>query len=382
MATLISFPDRSHGFVPSRLTEARLALQRSRDELARSVGLTGQAIGYYETGARRPDMEKLLVLAEALEQPVTFFLRDGRSTPATFGTRFFRSVGPKTNKLNASLDVKTRWLWEVVERISRVLRFPEVKLPHPDREAGATAYSMEEIANVAVETRRLWGLGDGPIANVIALLETNGVIVSRYEMGSDKIDAFSCWIDRRPLILLGSDKESACRSRFDAAHELGHIILHHGAAQEDLGDKAIRDRLEKEAHRFASAFLFPKNMFFTEFYSTRTTHLQGLKRRWRMSMQAIAHYAKELGAIDEGQYILFRKTVAKHHWQKEEPMDREIPMEQPRMLLKAIKMLVERGVLPPSGFESENGFSLEMVQKLCGELPEPPRQAAPMLRLI
>ncbi|WP_073140491.1 MULTISPECIES: helix-turn-helix domain-containing protein [Roseomonadaceae] len=382
MTNVVSFPDRVRGFAPARLIEARVALQASRDELGRAVGLTGQAIGYYETGARRPDMEKLLSIAAALRQPVTFFLREGRPMPATTGTRFFRSIGPKSNKLNASLDVKTKWLWEVVDRIGKLVRLPEVKLPSVDRSPGATSYSDEEIAQIATATRRLWGLGDGPIANVIALLETNGIIVSRYEMGSDKIDAFSCWVDGRPLILLGSDKESACRSRFDAAHEVGHIILHHGAAQEDLNDKRIRDRLEEEAHRFASEFLFPRNMFLIEFYSTRAAHLQGLKRRWGMSMQAIAHYAKVLGAIDDSQYVLFRKTVTKNRWLREEPLDREIPMEQPKMLLKAIKMLVDRGALPPSGLESENGFSFEMVQRLCGELPAALAPVGPSLTLL
>lgn len=382
MANVVRFPDRSQGFVPHRLTEARLALQISRDELGRNVGLTGQAIGYYEAGSRCPDMEVLLRIAEALQQSVIFFLRAGHPLPATVGTRFFRSVGPKSSRLNASLDVKTKWLWEVVDRIAKLVRLPVVHLPMPDRASESGEYSLSEIAEIATATRRMWGLGDGPIANMIALLETHGVIVSRYEMGSEKIDAFSCWIEGRPFVLLGSDKNSSCRSRFDAAHELGHIILHHGSSQDDLNGKRTRERLEQEAHWFAGSFLFPKSALLSEFYSTRTSHLTGLKRRWRMSMQAIAHYTKEVGAIDDAQYVLFRKTITKNGWLRNEPLDDEIPMEQPGMLLKALKLLTERGNLPPTGLEAENGFSLDMVHRLCGVLPTAAPQPGPSLSLV
>lgn len=382
MVNVVHFPDRSQGFVPSRLTEARLALQISRDELGRNIGLTGQAIGYYENGSRRPDMDKLLTLAEALGQPVTFFLRNGSPPPLSLGTRFFRSVGPKSNRLNASLDIKTKWLWEIVDRISKFIRLPVVKLPIIERSAGAAAYNIDEIGEIATATRRLWRLGDGPIANMIALLETNGFIVSRFEIGSGKVDAFSCWIEDRPFILLSSDKFSACMSRFDAAHELGHLVLHHAVSQEDLSDKRTRDRLESEAHWFAGAFLFPKSSFLAEFYSTRTSHLTGLKRRWQMSMQAIAHHAKELGAIDDGQYILFRKTMAKNGWLREEPLDKDIRIEQPGLLIKAIKILIEKGLVPPSGLESENGFSLQMVESLCGLPPSHAAPSIPTLSLV
>ncbi len=144
----------------------------------------------------------------------------------------------------------------------------------------------------------------------------------------------------------------------------------------------MRERLEREAHWFAGAFLFPRTALLAEFYSTRTSHLIGLKRRWRMSMQAIAHQCKEVGQLDEAQYILFRKQVTKHKWLRKEPLDDEIPLEQPGLLPKAVRLLVDREVIPPSGFEGENGFSLEMVQRLCGVVPEPTAPRAPTLTLV
>src|SRR6185437_4995580 len=310
MPNVLAFPDRARGFVPERLTEARQAMQMSRAELAREVEITGQAIGYYESGERKPDMDLLLRIAAILKQPVTFFLHSPVAKETKANARFFRSVGPKSNKINLALDVRTRWLWEMVQFIVRYVPLPKPNFPAVPAPKAANGYSLDEIETIATATRRHWGLGDGPIANVTALLETHGAIVSRLEIGSEKIDSFSCWIDGRPYIFLGSDKGSYARSRFDAAHELLHLILHSDISQEDLENKRVRDRVEREANWFAGAFLLPRQTLFSEFYSTRANHLLGLKRRWGVSMQAIAHRCKTIGAIDEGDYIAFRKQLS------------------------------------------------------------------------
>src|SRR5438128_1222728 len=119
---LFAFPDRATGFVPDRLAEARLVRQMSRAELARELGVTGQAIGYYETGERRPDMSVLLRIAEVLQQPVSFFLRESHTLAR--GTRFFRSIGTRSNKVNYALDVKTKWLWEIVGFVGKNIKLP------------------------------------------------------------------------------------------------------------------------------------------------------------------------------------------------------------------------------------------------------------------
>lgn len=372
MNRIISFPDRTVGFVPHRLAEARMAVQMSRAELARELGLTGQAIGFYEAGERRPDMSILLRMAETLKQPVSFFLRQGPQIEFQRGTRFFRSIGSRSNKINHALDVRAKWLWELVSAVGEEIRLPPHNLPHAEPAKSESGYCLEEIEQLATFIRRHWSMGDGPIANVAALLETHGVIVTRFELGSNEIDAFSCWIRKRPYIFLGSDKKSCSRSRFDAAHELGHLLLHVDISQEDLEDKKIRDRIEHEANMFAGAFLLPRPSMLREFYSTRTPHLQGMKQRWRVSMQAIAHRAKSIGIIDDNQYILFRKQISFHGWTKKEPLDDEIPMEQPQWLLKCWNLFAVRRGIDGCGVEDSLGFTLDRVMELFGRTEIPP----------
>ena len=266
MANIFQFPDRAAGVVPQRLADARVALQLSRADVARALDVTGTTIGHYESGDRRPDMNTLLQISRILHQPVSFFFKETNINLSKKKVRFFRSVGPKSNKLNMALDVRTNWLWEFVQTLLDAgIRLPTPNVPFYDDVVHDGEYSLNQIEYIASRSRRHWGLSDGPINNMVALLESQGVIVCRFHMGSEKVDAFSCWVDGRPYILLGAEKASGVRSRFDAAHELGHLILHRDISQDDLESKSIRERIEREANWFAGAFLLPRGSLFREF---------------------------------------------------------------------------------------------------------------------
>jgi Zn-dependent peptidase ImmA (M78 family)/transcriptional regulator with XRE-family HTH domain len=384
MTNIFHFPDRAAGVVPQRIADARIALQLSRADVARALEVTGTTIAYYENGDRKPDMTTLLRLAPILRQPISFFFKETKINLNKKKVRFFRSVGPKSNKLNIALDVRTNWLWEFVQALLEAgIRLPTPTLPFFDDVHRNDGYSLQQVEYLASRTRRIWNMGDGPINNMVALLESQGVIVSRFEIGSEKIDAFSCWVDGRPYVLLGSDKASAVRSRFDAAHELGHLILHRDISPEDLESKSIRDKIECEANWFAGAFLLPRSSLFREFYSTRANHLKGLKQRWLVSMQAIAHRAKDIGAIDENQYVAFRIQMTKRKELSKEPLDDVIPVERPGLLYNAWKKLVENGKLPKLDSDETMGMSLEILQDHFGRpLDAQERKPNPALSIV
>ncbi|WP_397428100.1 ImmA/IrrE family metallo-endopeptidase [Pseudarthrobacter sulfonivorans] len=49
------------------------------------------------------------------------------------------------------------------------------------------------------------------------------------EPGVAAIDAYSLHTATRPIIILNPVKDDYYRQRFDVAHELGHLIMHHDA---------------------------------------------------------------------------------------------------------------------------------------------------------
>lgn len=114
-------------------------------------------------------------------------------------------------------------------------------------EAGAESCPAERAAEL-VRTR--WGLGVAPISDMVHLLEAHGVRVFSLSRDCPEMDAFSFWDRGVPFVLLNTEK-TAERGRFDAAHELRHLVLH-GEEQVPHGPQA-----EGEAHRFAAALLMP-----------------------------------------------------------------------------------------------------------------------------
>jgi hypothetical protein len=87
-------------------------------------------------------------------------------------------------------------------------------------------------------------------------------------------------------------------------------------------------------------------------------------------MQAIAHRAKDIGAIDENQYVSFRIQMTKRKELTKEKLDDVIPIEQPGLLYNAWKKLVEKGKLPELDSEDAVGISLEILQDHFGRSVE------------
>ncbi|WP_163359758.1 ImmA/IrrE family metallo-endopeptidase, partial [Klebsiella aerogenes] len=87
------------------------------------------------------------------------------------------------------------------------------------------------------------------------------------------------------IILLAADKGNAFRSRFDLAHEIGHLILHKNTKDEL---KPERYKLkESQAHKFAGALLLPAESFANEIRLPPTLDsLLLIKQRFIISVAA------------------------------------------------------------------------------------------------
>ena len=73
---IVTFPNRAgpaRRIVPGRLRNARIAKGFNQTELAGAVGVSRQAISVFESGDKGPNPETMTRIAEALEQPLSFF---------------------------------------------------------------------------------------------------------------------------------------------------------------------------------------------------------------------------------------------------------------------------------------------------------------------
>lgn len=373
---VIQFPaaareaDSGRRLIPARLLEARLAKRLNQTELADLVGVKRQSISAYENDAKKPDPETMAAIAKALEQPISFFTRGELPTFGWSGALFFRKKGPDTNRRNAACDVYSKWLSELAYTFDPLVNYPPVQLPYYEPASGGR-YSEEEIERIAEETREHFGLGLGPISNVVRLLESKGIIISRVEIPGESIEAFSFWNGNRPFVFLASDKGSAVRSRFDAAHELFHLCAHRWVTNEDIEDPASLKAIEKEADRFAAAFLLPRKSFPNEIYSPRLLAFVDLKHRWKVAIQAMIYRCKDLGIFDERQITNLYKEISRKKWRTKEPLDgpEGLPLEQPLLLRKVAELVIEAGKYPTDELKLRVGWSSEWISKLSG-LPE------------
>jgi len=377
-------PSPARRIIPSRLRDARLAHGINQTELAASVGISRQAISAFESGEKGPDLDTMALIAETLRQPLSFFAAEDADVFGESSPRFFRVCGPETKKRNLMCDILGKWFVQTSRYLYDLVTFPEVNIPGFSPNSG-NRYTEDEIEHAAEETRRRWGLGVGPISNVVGLLETNGVVLCRYEVVDQKIEAFSFWNGARPFIFLASEKDSAVRSRFDAAHELGHLVLHKWLGPDELEDPRVLKLIEAEANRFASAFLLPRKSFPNEVYTSRLDAFVELKKRWKVAIQAMVYRCKDLGIFDEFQVTNLYKQISFRKWRTKEPLDDQIPLEQPRLLKKAVEAIVAAGKKMGDEIVAEIRISAPTVALFCG-LPleiftrEGPSEFVPILK--
>ncbi len=340
----------SHLFRAERLTLARELRGLTKVELASRVGKTVSAVSQYESGRIRPDARAVGALTLALGLTPGFFTYQGDSliSPSECHFRSLRSAGVRDRR---RLLAQGSLLCDVLDELRALIQLPEEQV----QSVGRTAESFDEIEEVASDVRRGWGLGLGPIPNMVRLLESKGTVVTRVPDACREVDAFSVWHRGRPLVFLLSEKDSPSRSRFDAAHELGHLVLHPDVAPGDVGS-------EREANRFAGAFLFPKEPFVAECPRRLDwDHLYELKRRWGVSASALVRRGYDLGIFSEATYRRAFMNLSKSGQRTREPW--EPVQESPVLLRRSLELLGEERV---EDMAARLGLSRADIESLFG----------------
>lgn len=357
------------GFIGARLREAREARGLTAIVLADLTNVTRAAISQYENGHQSPSPEIMREISRALNVPLQRFLRP--MVVRNRGAIFYRCMNSATKRARARAERQYDWLRDIVEFLEKYVRFPEVRYPTSEVPAEPVRIENETIDELATDARRFLGLGDGPISNVTWLLENNGAVLSRIELGAATLDAFSewHWEDKRPFVILAADKESAARTKFDAAHELGHLLLHRRINPALLNQNACFKLVEAQANRFASAFLLPASSFGSEFYAPSLDAFRSLKQRWGVSISAMIMRSSQLGLINEEQQKRLWMNMARRKWKAKEPLDDILEPEAPRFLKRCLETLLDRRIMTPQELSFQLGIPARDIERLAGLPP-------------
>lgn len=308
-------------FNPTRLTVARKRNGLTMTALAADIGMSPRTVSAYEAGLQ-PPLEVLDRIARTLGFPIAFFSGADLDTPQANSVSFRALSKMSAVERDRALSQGALAL-ELNTWIEQRFDLPSSQLTDLSQETDPEA--------AAASLRQQWGLGEGPVRNMIHLLETKGVRVYSLAVDSLNVDAYSYWHDETPMVFLNTRK-SAERSRFDAAHELGHLVLHRHARKEDT-------RLaEDDANRFASSFLMPRAGTIAR--APRFVTVQNLiarKKYWIVSAAALNHRMHELGITNAWQYRHLSAEISKRGYRTDEPDP--APRESSQLLSKVLAAL-------------------------------------------
>lgn len=349
-------------FVGSRLREARVARMKTAVWLAEEVGVEPTAISKYEVKNSTPRPEVLDRIGVALRMPSTFFFKPEYEVNRR--PFMMRSLAASTKRARDSAEVRTSWLREIVAFLKDVLSFPVPDLPCLFDGSDPTGIAMEEVEDAATRLRRHWGMRDGPIDDLTGLLESKGIVIARFSMNAEQLDAFSIWSTEAPIAVENTDRTNAVRMRFDLAHELGHLVLHQNVEKSLFSHSPFHKLMESQAHRFAAAFLFPATSFMNEVYTVNIDGMLDLKRRWKLSAQMMIRRAFDLKTISEYQYERAFKRVSQAGYRTREPLDDVLESESPALLKDAMRALIDRGGMTGTDVLAALRFSARDVETL------------------
>ncbi len=316
-------------FCADRLKLARYRRKLTGKELAERAGLTDVTVSKVENG-HQPDEQTIDKLVNALGYPRPFFFMDKPEVLEAQAVAFRSLKKMKAAERNAALGAGSIGI-SVYQWIDD--RF---SLPEPDLIDLSKEQHRPEIA--ARLLRQHWGIGDRPIGSILRLFESKGIRVLSLSENTQNVDAYSFWKADYPYIFL-NQKKTAERSNFDAAHELGHLVLHFHAQAES----APEDDAERQANQFASAFLMPEadiKSAMSNVYSS--SQIIKAKSRWKVSAMALATQLNRLGLLSDWNYRSILIDLGRQGYRTGEPIG--VERETSTLLAKVLAAMWSKGL--------------------------------------
>lgn len=337
-------------FNASRLTLARKRRQLTKKELAEKTKLTAVTLTRLEAGnTPEPGGDTVRAIAQALNYPMEFFyLHDSEDLSAEAVS--FRSLSSLTARQRDAALAAGSIAFELHAWVAERFHLPPAQL---------LDLRDEDPIAAAEALRSHWGMGTKPVEHMVKLLESKGVRVFALSEQHKHVDAFSCWRNDVPYIFLNTFK-SAERSRFDAAHELGHLVLHiHGTTN------GSRD-VERDADMFASAFLISRGDLIGHLGRVNSlAQLVTAKKRWGVSVSALARTAFDAKLISDWHYRDLCRQISQLGYRTSEPQGLQ---REKSILWRMIFDQLWKDGIARHRIAAELHVPLDEIESLVGEL--------------
>lgn len=287
---------------------------------AAALGIKQTFVSKFERGTAIPSGDMIEKIAQLTQYPVSFFEQEDSTVIS--GLVFHRKRTLLSAARRDTIEAEGKLRAMEAKSICEKLGKGSNVLPRDDR-------SPEDMAQLM---RKHWKVAPLPIENLVKLLEDNGIVILKFDFGTDLLDGFWIPIEAESnliCIALNSDPAfSADRQRFTLCHELGHALLHR--------DEFPGKEAEQEANQFAGEFLLPKALVSDDLTPPISfSHLKELKAKWKASMGSLLYRAKTIEKLGDSNYRRMCAFMSQMGLRKREP-DCGIQFETPVLLQNMI----------------------------------------------
>ena len=332
-------------FNNKRLKLARQRRSLSKKELSEKLNLSIQTLSDWEMGKVIPKFENIVEVSKELNFPIDFFdtTEDVKFLePSQVTFRALTKMKASDRDMALACGALAIYFNSWVEK---KFNLPTCNIP---------LYENIEPEEAKKKLKSYWNITEDYIENAIYLLEKNGVRVYSLSEYNEDFDAFSTWEDDTPFVFLNTVK-SAERSRFDAMHELGHLVMHKNTFNRDK-------KIEEDANRFASEMLMPTESIME--YKTVNPSIGNLiqmKQIWLVSLKALIFRLNKLNIITDWTYRLLMMEVSKRGYNKTEPL----PMErETSIVLKKVFSMLKEEHITIHDIANELGLSSKEINSM------------------
>lgn len=288
--------------IGANLKQARQSLRLSQTTVGKEIGLPRQAVSALESGKREITVPELVKLANLYRLRVESLLKTESSRESIHLPNLERRR--RTSGVDDPLDEQDR---------KEIRAFVEALKALPNTETSKTASPsgkrrpIQPLSEIAERVRLEANLRTPPV-NVYKALSCLGIRVRMTSFRSISGAFIPGGENCPPGVLINSD-QPLDRTRYSAAHELGHYVLAHAGR----GDHEITSPLgrrfspkEVEADSFAAEFLMPAVMILGELKKLpQMDQLEELVYRlsdkFLVSYQAMIYRLTHLGVISASQ---------------------------------------------------------------------------------
>ncbi len=313
--------------------ESRFLTQRA---LAEQLSITTAKMSRVEKDNPSISENLLEAFSKSLNYPKSFFYQNGEAIPMNLNFRKKQNV---PQKLIVPIEAQINIYRLIIGRLFQALKRPTSKIPLFD--LGKTI----SPAKVAEELRQMWRIERGPLADLIEIIESKGIIVLSFDFGTERVDSRTILTNERQPIIVLNKSMLGDRLRFSLAYELGHLIMH------TFANLSADRNIGHEANLFAAELLMPKKDIKSQLNENlKITDLAELKCKWKVSMQAILYRANDLNIITNNQKRYLLEQFNTLNIRRREPIELDIPKETPKLLKNLI-----------AEFKSKHRFSVKEV---------------------